>query len=206
MTAAVTPAGGALLARLATHVVGARLAGRPASMAVPTDAMLQANGASFVTLERSGALRGCVGTLESARPLYQDVIRNAVRAMTDPRLPPVTATDWPDLDVKVSVLSGMEPVDAATLDALLAALRPGIDGLLLTDGHRRATFLPAVWQKLCEPPMFVAALLAKGGWPADEWPAGIVARRYTSIEFLDPAPRAALVEAFPPDATAGQGG
>jgi len=201
MTAAVTPAGGALLARLAAHVVGARLAGQAASVAVPEDAVLQAHGASFVTLERQGALRGCVGTLESNRPLYQDVMRNAVRAMSDPRLPPVTPTEWPDLDIKVSVLSGMESLAAGTLDLLVGALRPGVDGLLLTDGHRRATFLPAVWQKLGEPPAFVAALLAKGGWPAGHWPADLQACRYTSIEFRDPAPRAALVEAFPPEAT-----
>jgi AmmeMemoRadiSam system protein A len=201
MTAAVTPAGGALLARLAAYVIGAELAGQVVSIAVPDDAALQTDGASFVTLERQGALRGCVGTLESSRPLYEDVMRNALRAMSDPRLPPIAPTEWADLDVKVSVLSGMEPVDAETLDALLCALRPGVDGLLLTDGHRRATFLPAVWQKLREPRAFVAALLAKGGWAAGQWPVDLQACRYTSMEFRDPAPRAALVQTFPPEAS-----
>lgn len=198
MTAAVTPAGGALLARLAAYVVGARLAGQVHTIAVPDEPALRADGASFVTLERQGALRGCVGTLEASRPLFEDVIRNAVRAMSDPRMPPITAVEWAALDVKVSVLSGMEPVGAGSLERLICALRPGVDGLLLTDGHRRATFLPAVWQKLREPPAFVAALLAKGGWPAGQWPVDLEARRYTSIEFRDPAPRPALVQAFPP--------
>jgi uncharacterized protein len=199
MTAAVSRAGGVLLARLAAHVIGARLAGQAATIAVPDDAMLQASGASFVTLERQGALRGCVGSLESNRPLYEDVMRNAVRAMSDPRLPSVTPADWPDLDVKVSVLSGMEPLAAGTIDVLTCALRPGVDGLLLTDGHRRATFLPAVWQKLREPPAFVTALLAKGGWPTGQWPADLQAHRYTSVEFRDPPPRAELVQTFPPE-------
>jgi uncharacterized protein len=199
MTAAVTPADGVVLAKLAAHVIGARLAGRATSVPAPVVECLREPGASFVTLERRGALRGCVGTLEAARPLYEDVVRNAIRAMSDPRLPPVTASDWPDLDVKVSVLSGMEPVSAGSRDALVQELRPGVDGLLLSDGERRATFLPAVWAKLGEPAAFVAALLAKGGWPDGSWPAELQARRYTSAEYPDLAPRTALAQAFPPE-------
>jgi uncharacterized protein len=196
MTAAVSHADGALLARLAAAAVAVRLGGRPDAqpeadvLVVP--ALLE-KGASFVTLERCGMLRGCIGSLEASCPLYRDVLRNAVRAMTDPRLPPVTVDDWLDLDVKVSVLGALQPLPSTTRDELLAALRPGVDGLILTDGHRRATFLPAVWDKLPEPDRYVAALLRKGGWPADGWPAGLVARRYGSREFHDPAPRTAFV-------------
>jgi uncharacterized protein len=197
MTAAISPTDGASLARLAAHAVGSRLVGRAPEPSTPVAPALLAPGASFVTLERGGSLRGCVGTLMPARPLYRDVVRNALRAMVDPRLPPVTCDDWPDLDVKVSVLSGSQQVPAASVDELAAALRPGIDGLLLIDGARRATFLPAVWQKLAEPDRFVAALLVKGGWPAACWPPGMTAHRYTSAEFRDPAPRAALGQAFP---------
>lgn len=198
MVTALSHADGALLARLAAGAIGARLAGTEAiahrlpSAKLPSPALLR-KGASFVTLERRGVLRGCVGSLEAARPLYRDVLRNAVRAMADPRLPPVVKEDWPDLDVKVSVLESPHPVPAITLDELLAALRPGIDGLILTDGRRRATFLPAVWDKLPDPARYVAALLSKGGWPADAWPSGLVARRYGSLEFRDPAPRSAFV-------------
>jgi uncharacterized protein len=199
MTGAVSLTDGGLLARLAAAAVGARLGGRaPTVGGAVTQAVLSrpgllAKGASFVTLERCGALRGCVGSLEASRPLYRDVLRNAVRAMTDPRMPPVCADDWPDLDVKVSVLGAPQPLPSRTRDELLAALRPGVDGLILTDGQRRATFLPAVWAKLPEPDRYVAALLRKGGWPAGRWPVGLVARRYGSLEFRDPAPRAVLV-------------
>lgn len=203
MTRAVSLEDGALLARLAAAAVGARLAGRRVESAVDGQPLpinvhefpaLVAKAASFVTLERCGMLRGCVGSLEAARPLYRDVLRNAVRAMNDPRLPPVCLEDWPDLDVKVSVLGPPEPVPAASREALVAALRPGVDGLILTDGRRRATFLPAVWDKLPDPERYVAALLNKGGWPdGDEWPRGLAARRYVSKEFRDPAPREAFV-------------
>ncbi len=185
----LTAADGAVLAGLAAAAVRSRLAGAPIDGRPPAARTLRALGASFVTLEIGGVLRGCIGTLEPARPLYRDVIRNAVRAMVDPRLPPVTADEWPMLDVKVSVLSGAEPLLVTGRTELLAALRPGVDGLILADDLHRATFLPAVWAKLPEPERFVAALLDKGGWPHGRWPAGLTARRYTTAEYRDLSPR-----------------
>jgi AmmeMemoRadiSam system protein A len=192
VTASVEPEDGTALARLAAAVVGARLAERPVPDAVPHRPALTAPGASFVTLEAAGRLRGCIGTIEAARPLYLDVIRNAQRAMRDPRMPPVVAEEWPQLDIKVAVLTQGGPLPAGSREEFLAALRPGVDGVLVTDGQRRATFLPAVWAKLPELERFVAGLLVKGGWPADGWPAGLVASRYTTVEYRDPAPRPAL--------------
>jgi AmmeMemoRadiSam system protein A len=192
MTTRLSAAEGGALAALAVAAVGARLAGGTVNGCPPASAVLRACGASFVTLEAAGALRGCIGTIEPVRPLYLDVMRNATRAMNDPRLPPVSVLDWPELDVKVAVLTAPEPLAATDLDGLVAQLRPGVDGLLLTDGDRRATFLPAVWEKLPEPDGFVTALLRKGGWPARPWPAGLSASRYGTAEFWDSAPRQPL--------------
>lgn len=192
-TGFLRPDEGVALMRLAVAAVRAKLLAEQFPMPVPRSARLRSAGASFVTLERAGRLLGCIGTLQASRPLYVDVVRNARRAMADPRLPPVGADAWPALDVKVSVLSAPEPVAVAGRDALVATLRPGVDGLLLTDGMRRATFLPSVWVKLAEPDRFVAALLAKGGWPATEWPADLAVSRYTTHEFHDAAPRGPLV-------------
>ncbi len=186
------PADGAELARLAVAAVAARLAGGAAPDDPPPRPPLCEPGASFVTLEVRGRLRGCVGSLDAARPLWRDAVRNALRAMRDPRLPAVTGVDWPDLDVKVSVLTAPEPLPVADAPALVAALRPGVDGLLIIDGTRRATFLPGVWHKLPEPDRFLAALLAKGGWPAGYWSSTLRVRRYTTSEFRDPAPRPPL--------------
>ncbi|GIJ48525.1 hypothetical protein Val02_54110 [Virgisporangium aliadipatigenens] len=181
---------GRALAELAAEAVAARLEGRP-DPERPDSGPLAAPGATFVTLESHGRLRGCVGTIEPARPLYLDVIRNAHRAMRDPRMPPVTAEERPDLEVKVSVLTQEGGLPADTREHLVAALRPGVDGVLITDGERRATFLPAVWKKLNTPDRFVTALLAKGGWPAQSWPHGLVASRYTAREFSTTMPRPA---------------
>jgi uncharacterized protein len=183
MSAPLTAADGEALAGLAVAAIAARLAGHALAATAPESAALRAGGASFVTLERGGRLRGCIGSLEPVRPLYRDVVRNAVRAMADPRMPPVTAAEWPELTVSVAVLSAAEPLPCPTRDVLLSALRPGVDGLVLVHGRRRATFLPKVWRKLATPERFVAGLLAKGGWPPESWPAGLAASRYTVAEF-----------------------
>jgi AmmeMemoRadiSam system protein A len=185
-----TPEDGAALVAVAVAAVATRLRREERIPAVPASGFLCSPGASFVTLERKGYLRGCIGTLDARRPLYLDVARNAIRATADPRMSPVTVADWPELEVKVAVLTEPAPVPAVDLGALVAALRPGIDGLLLTDGERRSTFLPAVWAKLPDPQRFVDALLAKGGWPA--WSDGIQAFRYASVDFADRSARPPL--------------
>ena len=188
----LSPGEGRELARLAVEAIAAHLRGDPRDRHAPEAARLRAPGASFVTLETSGRLRGCIGTLRAVRPLYLDVAHNARRATADPRLPPVTLDDWTLLEVHVAVLSEPMPLPAQHPAELLAGLRPGRDGLILEDGHRRATFLPVVWRKLRRPDEFVRALLAKGGWPAGEWPSGLRASRYTSAEYTDTPPRMAI--------------
>jgi uncharacterized protein len=192
MDGPLSEAQGQLLVELAIQAVYAKLTGVAHPLVAPDDPQLVEPGACFVTLESRGVLRGCVGSLMPRSPLYVDVCRNAESAMTDPRLPPVSADDWPTLDVEVSVLSPLEPVPATGTADLLAQLRPGVDGLVIAADGRRATFLPAVWAKVPEPSRFLAALLAKGRWPADEWPRDARVWRYTSQEFTAPATRGQL--------------
>ena len=75
-----------------------------------------------------------------------DVAANAAgAAFGDPRLPPVTWSDYEVMTVKVSVLGPLTPVPVRSADELHRTVRPHRDGLLITDGRRRATFLPSVW-------------------------------------------------------------
>lgn len=142
--------------------------------------------ASFVTLSKDGELRGCRGMLEPVRPLIQDVAHNAfMTAFDDPRFPPVDALEFVDLSVEISVLSILTELDVANERALLAVLRPGLDGLVLQDGFERATFLPKVWDKLPEPEVFLKQLKWKAGWPADYWTDTLKIYRYTTDTFGD---------------------
>jgi AmmeMemoRadiSam system protein A len=141
-------------------------------------------GACFVTLEIDGELRGCIGSLEARRPLANDVADNAFNAaFRDPRFPPLTDEEFAQIDLHISVLSAPQPMAVRSRAGLLAQLRPGIDGLVLDDGQRRATFLPSVWEQLPRAEDFVAHLLRKGGWPAQHWSAAMRAGRYTTESF-----------------------
>lgn len=145
---------------------------------------LRADGAAFVTLESGGDLRGCIGTLEACRPLVTDVAQNAfAAAFRDPRFPPLSPREAPGLDIHVSVLSRPEPLPVRDRADLLRRLRPGIDGLVLSDGARRATFLPSVWEQLPAAADFVDHLLRKGGWPPGYWNATMTVERYTTETF-----------------------
>src|SRR4051794_3527069 len=192
MAPGLSEADGGFLARYAARAVGAALTGAPRDGRPPRSAALRREGATFVSLHRDGELRGCIGTMRPVRPLYVDAAANAVRAMRDPRLPPVVAAEWPRLDVAVSVLSPVAPLPVTDLDDLLAVLRPGVDGLVVAVGLRQATFLPVVWEKLPDPAAFVTHLLAKGGWPGGRLPEGAVVGRYTATEFHDRSPRPPL--------------
>jgi AmmeMemoRadiSam system protein A len=137
--------------------------------------------ASFVTLHRRGELRGCTGNLEPDGPLVVGVARNAFRsAFEDPRFPPVTEAEQASLEISVCVLSPLEPLVARSEADLLAKLRPGIDGLVLREGARGATFLPAVWESLPAPEDFLHALLRKAGLAPGHWSPALHFERYTT--------------------------
>lgn len=140
---------------------------------------LKAPGASFVTLMRRGALRGCIGTLVAYRPLLDDVRENARRAaFNDPRFLPLTADELPTLKVEVSLLTPPVPLTFKDEANALAQLRPGIDGVVLDVHGRRATFLPQVWNELPDPIQFLAHLKQKAGLPPDFWGSDVEIERY----------------------------
>ncbi|HTX23297.1 MAG TPA: AmmeMemoRadiSam system protein A [Steroidobacteraceae bacterium] len=140
--------------------------------------------ATFTTLELVGELRGCCGTIEPRRPLAHDVWHNAwVSAFADPRFPPVSPAELPGLKFTISVLTPLEPIAARSEPELIAALEPGVDGLVLTCGPARATFLPTVWELLPEPREFLAQLRHKAGLSAFRSWHEITALRYRTETF-----------------------
>ncbi|HEY5790998.1 MAG TPA: AmmeMemoRadiSam system protein A [Gammaproteobacteria bacterium] len=147
-------------------------------------AALREPRAVFVTLQRGGQLRGCIGSLQAHRPLANDVAANAfAAAFRDPRFPPLGAGEYPQLELHLSVLSPATPLAFASEAALLAQLRPGVDGLILSDGGRRGTFLPSVWEQLPEPAQFLAHLKRKAGLPESYWSETLQVERYTTESF-----------------------
>ena len=125
-------------------------------------------GATFVTLTKAGALRGCIGSLEAARPLGEDVAHNALAAaFRDPRFPALGAAEWPECRIEVSLLSSPKPLRFADETDLLAQIRAGEDGLILQADGKRGTFLPQVWESLPDKRAFLGELVRKAGLPDD---------------------------------------
>jgi len=152
--------------------------------------LLNEKRASFITLTQDTALRGCIGSLEPYVRLVDDVARNAfAAAFRDPRFPSLSESELDNLSIQISVLGPAEPLTAISEQALIRKLRPGIDGLVLKDKLARGTFLPAVWDSLPQPDMFLKQLKLKAGLPADYWSDTVEIERYTTESFSAPVSR-----------------
>lgn len=131
---------------------------------------LQEQGASFVTLTINDNLRGCIGALEPYQTLVDDVREHAVAAaLQDYRFRKVTPEELSQIRIEISRLTIPAQLEYNTPEDLLARLHPGIDGVLLSDGAHRATFLPQVWEKIPNPAEFLHSLCYKMGAPPDLW-------------------------------------
>ncbi len=155
------------------------------------DARLAERGSTFVTLQRDGALRGCIGSLEPSRALEHDVRHNAAAAaFHDPRFEPVTEREWPALRVEVSLLHPARRLEAADEGEALARLVPDVDGVVLQWRGARATFLPQVWSQVRDAAEFLRLLKRKAGLPAGFWASDVALWRYTVSKWAEPAPDA----------------
>ena len=142
---------------------------------------LREQRATFVTLERLGKLRGCVGMLEAYQSLVADVANSAYfAAFRDNRFVPLRKEELADLEIHISVLSPLEDLSFSSEADLRQKMRPGIDGLVLSDGSHRGTFLPVMWGELQTPEEFLGHLKIKAGLPFDYWSESLRVERYTT--------------------------
>jgi AmmeMemoRadiSam system protein A len=136
---------------------------------------------AFVTIRKKGQLRGCIGYPEPERPLLDVVEHCAVSAaISDPRFPPLTAAEWDDVDLELSVLGPIEPVDH------ISEVVIGRDGLIVEFGRRRGLLLPQVaveWKWNAEE--FAAQTCIKAGLPPDAWQKGAKLFKFEAEVFSD---------------------
>lgn len=164
------------------HVVNGQDVGLSEDFKKIMEPVLLQPGACFVTLKKTGQLRGCIGTLEAHRPLIDDVMFNAAHsALQDPRFTRVQPDELSLLDVSVSVLTQPEALMVHSQAELIDALRPYEDGLILQEGNHRATYLPSVWEQLPQPALFVRELKRKAGLPDEYWSPTMQVWRYQTI-------------------------
>ena len=140
---------------------------------------LQEKYATFVTLNKNGDLRGCIGILEPLRPLVDDVAYNAyAAAFNDHRFSPVTQAEFEQLTIHISVLDTPTEMSFASEQDLINQMQPGVDGIILEDGGKRATFLPSVWESIKNRKEFLLHLKQKAGLPSNYWSDTIKIKRY----------------------------
>ncbi|HQR52507.1 MAG TPA: AmmeMemoRadiSam system protein A [Burkholderiales bacterium] len=143
-------------------------------------------GATFVTLRKHGALRGCIGSLEAYRPLLVDLKANALAAaFRDPRFAPLQRDELGEVRIEVSLLSLLQPIECTSEADALARLKPFEDGVVLQCGAAHGTFLPQVWADLPEPALFLRELKRKAGLPASFWESGIRLSRYSVAKYAE---------------------
>lgn len=175
-----------LLLRIARDAIVAHVTGTPAPAIPRADAAGRLGGA-FVTIHKrvsgpagtSQELRGCIGHIEADQPLGLVVARCALGACSsDPRFPPVTAAELPDLEVELSLLGPLEPVTEAN------DIEIGCHGILVEMGWHRGLLLPQVatewnWDR----PTFLAQTCHKAGLARDAWQHGARVWRFEAEVF-----------------------
>lgn len=175
---------GTLLISLARAAIEAELGTN--TLDRPGEPWLDESAATFVTLEKKDQLRGCIGTIEPFRSLFDDVTDNArAAAFRDPRFQPVRVDEWPSICVEVSVLTPLTELVVGSEQELFEKLEPTIHGLVLKQGYRQATFLPSVWDQLPEPRDFVAQLKKKAGIAPSHWSDDMLVFTYTVDKYAE---------------------
>lgn len=141
--------------------------------------VLSEAGAVFVTLEKNGNLRGCIGSIIPQRALIDDIIINAQNAAySDYRFTPVDKSEIKDLSIAVSLLSIPKPMKFKDEQDLLNQIRKDVDGIIIRDGNYQAVYLPSVWEQLPDKKMFLNSLKVKAGMKPDHFSKTFEAYRF----------------------------
>lgn len=108
----------------------------------PRTPSVDVRAGAFVTLRVRGPepkLRGCIGHIVPNDSLYDTVREVAVSsAVSDPRFPPLTASELADVEIEISVLSPLRTLGS------LDEIEPGRHGLLIKRGYASGLLLPQV--------------------------------------------------------------
>jgi AmmeMemoRadiSam system protein A len=163
----LTPEDQQRLLRLARRCLEARVR-RETPPPVDRGGALDACMGAFVSVHHHGDLRGCLGRLETDRPIAENVAHlAAVVSDSDPRFTPIVASELSGLDLEISALTPEEEITD------INAIEIGRHGLIIEHGHRRGLLLPQVateygWDR----ETFLDHTCLKAGLPTHAWRTG----------------------------------
>jgi hypothetical protein len=128
-----------VLRQIAQSSIERRLKKEPPPKIELTGEHLKENRGAFVSLHKHGQLRGCIGTIQPIRPLYQVVEEMAAAAaFEDSRFDPVTLQELSDLELEISVLTPLQRVKN------IQEIEIGKHGLYIKKGFYSGLLLPQV--------------------------------------------------------------
>jgi AmmeMemoRadiSam system protein A len=160
----MTPERRQQLLSIARDSIDRGLKGQPPPQIFERPHAQEATHGIFVTLRLRGELRGCIGTLVAEEGLAKAASEFACNAaFHDPRFPPLTLPEWPEVSIEISVMTPPRPVAAEEVEV-------GRHGLILEFLGRRGLLLPQVateWSFSRE--QFLEALAQKAGLPPGAW-------------------------------------
>ena len=136
---------GKFLVRLARQTIEGYLRTGKKPPAPKTAEKLRERSGVFVTLTKHGELRGCIGHPLPELPLVDAIIDAAVSSATrDPRFPPVTLEELPEIKIEVSVLSPPERIKVKSPREYPKCIVVGRDGLIVEWSGYAGLLLPQV--------------------------------------------------------------
>jgi len=115
-------------------------------------------------------LRGCIGIPEPIYDLKTSVIESAKSATRDPRFPPLTREELPNIIIEVTILTPPRLIEVRSPKEYLEKIKIGRDGLIVEKGFYRGLLLPQVpveWKWDVEE--FLSQTCIKAGLPPDAW-------------------------------------
>ena len=137
---------------------------------IPPNPKFQEKHGVFVTLQKEGKLRGCIGYIQPIKSLYEAVKENAFNAaFHDSRFTALKEEELPKVEIEISILSVPEELKYKDSLELIRKLKPKVDGVILEKNGREATFLPQVWNEVLIPEDFLRQLSWKAGLAPDGW-------------------------------------
>ena len=124
----------------------------------------------FTTLNKHGALRGCIGFPYPIKRLDEAIIESAIAAaVEDPRFPPVKLEEMKEIEVEVTILTPPEKIDVEPVKRP-EQVEIGRHGLIVKRGYRSGLLLPQVAVEYgFDAEEFLTQTCLKAGLPPDSW-------------------------------------
>lgn len=158
---------------------------------------LEKNRGVFVTLNKNGKLRGCIGRPLPTQPLIDGLMDSAISAATgDPRFPNLDSEELDNVTIEVSVLTLPEKIDVEDPNSYPEKVKIGEDGLIVRCRGREGLLLPQVpvnqdWNS----EEFVSQTCVKAGLSPDSWlQDDIEIEKFSGQIFKEKEPEGEIVE------------